>query len=190
MDSDFSSTVLPAWKWTFSHSPHMYGWQWLELSNQSVLCVSVSHVCAHTNNLQFDGLAIQLNGADLKVHANGADIAFCVGVILQKGTKAQGQAYSKIRKAPKLPTHFREWDRTTHSKTQQKTGLSYSRVTNEQELEEIVTKTKSLGQNKCWSIVWWHYVKHWTKPFSWHTPFSQIRLVGLVLIIFDVGTEN
>lgn len=56
-------------------------------------------------NLQFDGLAVQLDGADLKVHPNGADVALCVGVV---------------------------------SKTQQKTGLSYSRVSNKQELEQIV----------------------------------------------------
>ncbi len=37
-----------------------------------------------TYNLQFDGLAIEFNGADLKVHSNGADVALCVGVILQR----------------------------------------------------------------------------------------------------------
>lgn len=39
-------------------------------------------MCPH--NLQFDGLAIQLDGANLKVHSNSADVALCVGVILQK----------------------------------------------------------------------------------------------------------
>jgi hypothetical protein len=32
-------------------------------------------------NLQLDGLAVELNGADLKVHSNGADVALCVGVV-------------------------------------------------------------------------------------------------------------
>lgn len=60
-------------------------------------------MCPH--NLQFDGLAIQLDGANLKVHSNGADVALCVGVILQKeegrgaekeGTAWFGQANSKM----------------------------------------------------------------------------------------------
>lgn len=38
-----------------------------------------------THNLQFDGLAIQLDGADLKVHPDGADVTLSVGVILQRG---------------------------------------------------------------------------------------------------------
>lgn len=37
-----------------------------------------------THNLQFDGLAVQLDGADLEVYADGADVALCVGVILKK----------------------------------------------------------------------------------------------------------
>lgn len=126
MDSDFSSTVLPAWKWTFSHSPHVHGWQWLDLSNQSVLCVSVCCVCAHTNNLQFDGLAIQLNGADLKVHSNGADIAFCVGVILHREKTGQGQAHSKIRKAPKLPSCQRHLKADNQRNTFQRVRQNYS----------------------------------------------------------------
>lgn len=56
-----------------------------------VLCV---YMCPH--NLQFDGLAIQLDGANLKVHSNGADVALCVGVILQKeegrGAEKEGTA--------------------------------------------------------------------------------------------------
>lgn len=41
-------------------------------------------LCVCTHNLQFDSLAIQLDGADLKVHPNGADVAFCVGIILNR----------------------------------------------------------------------------------------------------------
>lgn len=50
-----------------------------------------------TYNLQFDGLAIQLNGADLKVHTNGADVALSVGVVLQVGTTGWLEANSTIR---------------------------------------------------------------------------------------------
>lgn len=35
-------------------------------------------------DLKFDGFAIQLNGSDLEVHPNGADVALCVCVILEK----------------------------------------------------------------------------------------------------------
>lgn len=41
-------------------------------------------LCVYTHNLQFDSLAIQLDGPDLKVHPNGADVAFCVGIILNR----------------------------------------------------------------------------------------------------------
>lgn len=37
-----------------------------------------------THNLKFDGLAIQLNGADLEVNPNGTNVALCVGVVLEK----------------------------------------------------------------------------------------------------------
>lgn len=33
-------------------------------------------------NLQFYGLPVQLDGPDLEVHADGADVALCVRVIL------------------------------------------------------------------------------------------------------------
>lgn len=36
-----------------------------------------------THNLKFDGFAIQLNGSDLEVHPNGADVALCICVILE-----------------------------------------------------------------------------------------------------------
>lgn len=82
-------------------------------------------MCAHTNNLQFDGLAIQLNGADLEVHSDGADIAFCVGVILQRGRTGQGQAYSTMRKAQKLPSGQRHLkaDRTEKHVLESETEL-------------------------------------------------------------------
>lgn len=59
-----------------------------------VLCV---YMCPH--NLQFDGLAIQLDGANLKVHSNGADVALCVGVILQKeeGQHDSGQQQNQLK---------------------------------------------------------------------------------------------
>ena len=62
-----------------------------------------------THNLQFDGLAIQLDGADLKVHPDGADVTLSVGVILQrgrqikKGRKGQDQASSIGRRDKRLP---------------------------------------------------------------------------------------
>lgn len=54
-------------------------------------------MCPH--NLQFDGLAIQLDGANLKVHSNGADVALCVGVILQKeeGQHDSGQQQNQLK---------------------------------------------------------------------------------------------
>lgn len=36
-----------------------------------------------THDLKFDGFAIQLNGSDLEVHPDGADVALCVCVILE-----------------------------------------------------------------------------------------------------------
>lgn len=37
-----------------------------------------------THNLKFYGLSIQLNGPDLEVHTNSANVALCVGVILSE----------------------------------------------------------------------------------------------------------
>lgn len=37
----------------------------------------------HTHNLKFDGFAIQLNGSNLEVHPDSADVALCVCVILK-----------------------------------------------------------------------------------------------------------
>lgn len=34
-----------------------------------------------THNLQFHGLALQLNGPDLEVDANGTDVALCIRVV-------------------------------------------------------------------------------------------------------------
>lgn len=50
-----------------------------------------------THNLQFDGLAVQLNGTNLKVHSNGADVALSVGVILQTINKTQTQPFNRKR---------------------------------------------------------------------------------------------
>lgn len=36
-----------------------------------------------THDLKFDGFAIQLDGSDLEVHPNGADVALRVRVILE-----------------------------------------------------------------------------------------------------------
>lgn len=38
---------------------------------------------SHTHDLKFDGFAVQLNGSDLEVHPDGADVALCVCVILE-----------------------------------------------------------------------------------------------------------
>ena len=43
-------------------------------------------LCVRAHNLQLDGLAVKLNGADLKVHSDGANVALCVGVILSRET--------------------------------------------------------------------------------------------------------
>lgn len=56
-----------------------------------LVCVCV---CAWTHNLQFDGLAIQFNGTDFKVHSDGADVALCVGVILRKGRMIKCDLFS------------------------------------------------------------------------------------------------
>lgn len=37
-----------------------------------------------THDLKFDGFAIQLDGSDLEVHPDGADVALCVCVILEQ----------------------------------------------------------------------------------------------------------
>lgn len=42
----------------------------------------------HTYNLQFDGLPVELDGADLEIHSDGADVALSVGVVLQTWTTA------------------------------------------------------------------------------------------------------
>jgi len=42
--------------------------------------VRVRVLLAH--NLQLDGLAVQFDGTDLEVHADGADVALSVSVIL------------------------------------------------------------------------------------------------------------
>lgn len=51
------------------------------------LRVSSRGVSLCTHNLQFDGFAIELNGADLEVHSDGTDVALCVGVILNRDYK-------------------------------------------------------------------------------------------------------
>lgn len=43
--------------------------------------------CKSTHNLQLDCLAIKLNGADLEVHANCANIRLCVSIISCRGRK-------------------------------------------------------------------------------------------------------
>lgn len=43
----------------------------------------------HTHNLKFDGFAIQLNGSNLEVHPDSADVALCVCVILKGGARKQ-----------------------------------------------------------------------------------------------------
>jgi hypothetical protein len=45
---------------------------------------------SHTHNLKFDGFAIQLNGSDLEVHSDGADVALCVCVILKSRSQCNG----------------------------------------------------------------------------------------------------
>ena len=38
---------------------------------------------SHTHDLKLDGFAVQLNGSDLEVHPDGADVALCVCVVLE-----------------------------------------------------------------------------------------------------------
>ena len=40
-------------------------------------------------NLQLDGFAVQLDGSDLKVNSNGANVAFGVGVVGEPQQKAR-----------------------------------------------------------------------------------------------------
>lgn len=40
-----------------------------------------SALSTHIPDLEFDRFAIELNRSDLKVNTDGADVAFCVGVI-------------------------------------------------------------------------------------------------------------
>lgn len=63
-------------------------------------------MCAETHNLQFDGLAVQLNGTNLKVYSNGADVALCVGVILQ--------TISKTKKGQKFKQEYRNFHTTNN----------------------------------------------------------------------------
>ena len=56
-------------------------------------------------DLEFDRLSVQLNGADLEVHANCTDVGLCVGVV---------------------------------SKTKQEAGLTHTRVSNQEKLEQVV----------------------------------------------------
>ena len=52
------------------------------------VCVCVWRLFS-THNLQFDGLAIQFDGADLEINSNGADVALCVGVILKMNERTR-----------------------------------------------------------------------------------------------------
>lgn len=47
-------------------------------------CLCARDGKSDTHDLKFDGFAIQLNGSDLEVHPDGADVALCVCVILEK----------------------------------------------------------------------------------------------------------
>lgn len=66
-------------------------------------------MCVYTHNLEFDGLSIQFNGADLKVHSNGADVALRVGVILQrKGQTACEEKRTGSGKPERGQSHLRQ----------------------------------------------------------------------------------
>jgi hypothetical protein len=67
-------------------------------------------LCVRAHNLQLDGLAVKLNGADLKVHSDGANVALCVGVILSRETgETDTVSYnSNKRKRSKEEKHKRE----------------------------------------------------------------------------------
>ncbi len=45
------------------------------------------HVVTHIPNLKLDRLALELDGANLEVYTNGADVRLCVGVILGNAQK-------------------------------------------------------------------------------------------------------
>lgn len=70
------------------------GLTWLSCPGGAVSPDQTGTKLACTYNLQFDGLAIQLDGADLEVHSDGADVAFSVGVILQTWTTAALQTHA------------------------------------------------------------------------------------------------
>lgn len=44
--------------------------------------------CVCTHDLQFHGLAVELDGPDLEVHADGRDVALSVGVVRETEQKA------------------------------------------------------------------------------------------------------
>lgn len=50
-------------------------------------------LCVHTYDLQFDGLPVQLDGADLEIHSDGADVALSVGVILNMNSSASDRGH-------------------------------------------------------------------------------------------------
>eukprot|EP00163_Fabomonas_tropica_P022923 TRINITY_DN4015_c0_g2_i2.p1 TRINITY_DN4015_c0_g2~~TRINITY_DN4015_c0_g2_i2.p1 ORF type:complete len:116 (-),score=8.99 TRINITY_DN4015_c0_g2_i2:275-622(-) len=99
------------------------------VDNNDTMCTTVVRGCNGTEtflasgipDLQLDGLAVKLNGADLEIDTNGGDVRLSVGVV---------------------------------SKTKEKTGLSYTRITNKEKLEKIIAKWR--GKEKC-NIRFWLY---------------------------------
>lgn len=67
-----------------------------------------------THNLKLDGLPIQLDGPDLEVHADGADVALCVRVVLAgKHKHARGSEALRRENENTLTAVTRRWETLT-----------------------------------------------------------------------------
>jgi hypothetical protein len=76
-----------------------------------------------THNLEFDRLSLELNSTNLKIDADGRDVAFCVGIVRETEEEA--------RLEPKN-------GELIGFKDNEKLHLSDARVTNKKEFEKVV----------------------------------------------------
>lgn len=91
-------------------------------------------------NLQLHRLPIHVDGPDLEVHSDGGDVALSVGVILRR------QVWGVINE----PLHFhRVYGFFTYCKAEQQTRLSYSRVTDQKQFEQVVTGHTHTHTQRC-----------------------------------------
>lgn len=95
--------------------------------------------CAH--NLKLYGLPVQLDGPDLEVHANGANVALCVRIILAENKYTLSDT---IRAGLSTVTALTGRMRTlkgcyvrteTHCEPEKETRLSDTRITDQEQFE-------------------------------------------------------